>query len=288
MSKTILYNFTDECGSYTQNPSNNHLKTHPFYVRANFIIEISQYFELEERINEIKKKYNVPYYVEVKWAHFSDRLKKKKNIPHELTTDEIHSFIKEVIECVCNTPSAKLYFTFTDNKTVNRIDEIKLIRMHIQNAIQRAQSEAVSNNGYAVIIADDMNSSNKKLKKVFQQLTIEGDQYTQYPNVQKGLLIDYSDLSCGLQIADLFAGVLTATLKYATSPDTEKRRFLFGFDLFKKTLYKIIRYTHFPNPEVYTSGIKEIPSGCGKELAVEVSDILESKIYQEEVQPYLH
>ncbi|MBQ6617538.1 MAG: DUF3800 domain-containing protein [Thermoguttaceae bacterium] len=278
MSKTIIYNFTDECGLYQQKPNLSTLSSHPFYVRSNYIIEIEKYFELEKEINKIKKKYGISHDVEIKWSHYGSRRNMRNGIPHNLSANQIHDYIDDVVKKVCDFGNATLYYTFTDNNAlISYPDKTKLIKMHLQNAFQRIEKESENNNGYGIIIADDMNSDNKTLKKAMYQLTTEGDRFTSYPNIHKSLLIDNSELSCGLQVADLLAGVFTATLKYVSSTEEQKKRFLFGYELFVNNIYKIIRYRYDKNifiNEIYKSGIKEIPSYVGNELAQRVCSLL--------------
>lgn len=252
-------------------------------MRSNFIIEIEKYFDIESKINEIKKKYGIEYNVEIKWAHLGSRINNRSDVPHSLTADEIRSYITEVVQFICDNEYGQLYYTLTDNNSIGKVDEVKLINMHLQNAFQRAQKEAETQKGYAVVIADDMNAQNKHLKKAIYQLTTEGDRFTEYPNVFRGLLVDFSDISCGLQVADLLAGIFTATLKHESVLEGEKIKFDFGYTLFKDSLYKIIRYSDYFLPEyrVYTYGIKEIPSNTGKEIAKSVSRILDEKLYDE-------
>lgn len=287
MSKTIIYNFTDECGCYQKDLNEATLESHPFYVRSNYMIEIEKYFELEEAINKIKEKYGVSYDVEIKWSHYGSKLNLRGDIPHRLSASDIRSYIKEVVEYVCSFQNATLYYTFTDNNALKNDDylgtpdKIKLISMHLQNAFQRLESEAKKQEGYGIIIADDMNSENKYLKKAMYQLTTEGDQFTNYPHVQKALLVDYSDISCGLQIADLLAGVFTAALKYISATGNTKKRYSFGYDLYEKNIYKIIRYREYNfNTDIYKSGIKEIPSNVGQELSQEICKVIDPYLYR--------
>lgn len=284
MPQRVFYNFTDECGAYKADRSDAFLRSHPFYVRANLIIDMDEYHDLELMINNIKNAYSLSYNIEVKWAHMGSKLKHTREVlPHSLSVDQIKSYIQEVLQCVCEHTHATLYFTFTDNNSVNRISDINLIKMHLQNAFQRSQSVAQNNDGYAIIVADDMNAQNKLLKQALYQLTTEGDQYTDYPNVHKGLFIDFSDNSCGLQIADFLAGVFTASLKYISSPEQEKHKYEFAYSILTNLLYRYIRYNeyHLPYREVYSYGIKEIPSGTGREHAQIISRVLEDKLYIE-------
>lgn len=283
MSKTIIYNFSDECGLYKKDPNEKTLISHPYYVRSNFIIDIDEYNELECKINEIKKRYSVPYNVEIKWAHLGSRLNRRKDIPHALTVENMRDYFAEVIKYICELDSAKIYYTFTENKTVGRVDEIKMIKMHLQNAFQRVQNEAQKKDGVGIMVVDDMNDQNKLLKSALFQLSTEGDQFTDYPNVQKGFFIDFSDMSCGLQIADILAGFFTASLKYISAPEEEKKKYEYAYGIFTNYIYKKIRNSDYNLPvfDVYKFGVKEVPTEAGKTIAEEISSIVAARLRED-------
>ena len=100
-----------------------------------------------------------------------------------------------------------------------------LLKMHLQNVYQRVQ-KIVSLDDFAIIVADDLNDKTKALKKVVYELTLAGD-YVQYTNVKKGLYIDFLDQCHGLQIADICAGIFTASLKHESVSAEEKHKYDF-------------------------------------------------------------
>ena len=287
MIENVLFNFTDECGVYNKERSEKFNKANQFYVRSNYMITTADYIELEKEFKAIKEKYGVNYNVEIKWQHYGSRKKKTKiPIPHDLDANQIETYIEEILDLLAKYSSSCVYYTFTSNEQVGAIDAIKLLKMHLQNAFQRLQKDAKDKKRYGILIADELNDKTKKLKKALFEITSEGDQFTKYTNIHKGFFVDQSDQSCGLQIADILAGVFTAALKYQSANDSDKSKFQFGHDMFVNKVWKIIRFRDYTLiPEIYKSGIKEIPSNVGKELAEKICKSIDpavSKKYFEE------
>ena len=284
MSRDVILLFTDECGSYQKDRSSSFIVAHPFYVRANLIINLDDYLVLEKDCYNCKKMVGIDVRSEIKWSHYGNSIK-KRNIPFppEITSAELEHFYKESIKSLIKLKSAKVFFTITYNPQVKRIDEVKLIKMHLQNAFQRVQKEAELIPATAFVIADDLNTKNKPLKKAMFDLTADGDLYTKYECVNKGLFIDYSDQCCGLQLADICAGVFTAYLKYTISDEKERHKYRFAHDMFEQYLYSLIRTDNSRSEwdKVYGFGIRNVPNECGEEIAKKVSRIVQDLRHDE-------
>lgn len=281
--------FTDECGSYQKIRSENFIKTHPYYVRATVIMSFEDYLALQVGMDEIKSHFGLQPNVEVKWSHFGNALKNNySKVPHTLTVDELREYYRKVLLLLCDLKSATVYYTLTENKSVQAIDDVKLIKMHFQNAMQRIQSIMFERSGFALVVADDLNDKTKALKQAIYELTLAGD-YVQYTNIKKGVYIDFSNQCHGLQIADICAGVFTATAKYCSSPDSERHKFKDGYDLFISCGCMKTRSVNriFPYYEVYRYGVKEVPGNAGKDIAKKVSTIIE-KIFEQDLMRTLH
>lgn len=287
MSREVILLFTDECGSYQKDRNFAFVKSHPFYVRANLMINLDDYLAIEEEFNNCKKAIGVDIRSEIKWSHYGNAKKGKLKSP-ELTTAKLELFYKETIKALGKKKSAKVFYTLTDNQQVKRIDEVKLIRMHLQNAFQRVQRVAEETTAIAFVIADDLNNNNKPLKKAMYELTSDGDIFTKYNCVNKGLFIDYSDQCCGLQLADICAGVFTAYLKYTISSEHEKSKYIFSHDIFEQYLYSLIRADNSGGEWdlIYRYGIRNVPNDCGEEIARNVSRVVQ-KLRHDELMGYI-
>ena len=272
--------FSDECGDYAQIRNEKFTRSHPFYVRSTVMLSMDDYITLQAEMTSIKNEYSLSPQTEVKWSHYGSALKNNyRNIPHALTPRQLEEYYIKCLKLLCSLKSAVIYYTFTDNKAIKRVDKIKLIKMHLQNAYQKVQTEMVGKNGYAIFIIDDLKDNNKALKQAAYQMTLTGD-YVQYTNIKKGLYIDSSDQCHGLQIADICAGVFTASLKYTSVSEDEHHKYQVGFSLLFNHIYKKIRYVSncTPYADIHGYGIKEIPTGIGSELARNISQQVEKKL----------
>lgn len=273
------YVFSDECGQYIKERSQKFNNAHPFYVRSTVIIDLDDYIKLDNLINQIKNKYNISYKQEIKWSHLGNYIKGK---PPEYLTDlslsDFKNCISEIIKSINKCESLLLFFTLTDNRIDKQVDEIKLITMHLQNMLQRVCYE-MKNNRFASIIIDDLGKKkNGILKRVCYSLMNDGDTYVNYQNILKSILIDFSDQCTGLQIADICAGIMTASLKYISSADNKKQNFKYSYDLLMSVIYNKIRYSKYG--DIYGYGIREVPNNAGTKISKEISQLIKNKQQQ--------
>lgn len=275
--------FTDECGAYQKVRKEKFIRAHPFYVRSTVIISLEDYLTLQKGMDDIKISFGVQPNVEIKWAHFGSALKGNyRKIPHSLTPEQLEDYYARVLNLLSQLKSVTIYYTLTDNKEIRQVDEIALIRMHLQNAFQRVQNIVSEKQGFAIVVADELNDKTKALKGAVYAMTLAGD-YVQYTNVKKGLYIDFSDQCHGLQSADICAGVFTASAKYMSVEDAEKHKYTCGHNLFFNYAYKMTRnsFSHAPEYEVYKYGVKEVPTGSGTSIAKLLSTAIEKKLHND-------
>lgn len=282
----VYFNFTDECGIYNKNRSDKFNKNNPFFVRSNLIISVDDYISLQQKMTEIKAELGIEERVEIKWSHYGNVLKNNcdKKVKHNLNAEELIDYYRSMLNFLCELKSVCIYYTITKNDSIGKIDEIKLIKMHLQNAYQRVQQTMEERDGYAIVVADDLNDKSKVLKQAIYELMLSGD-YVKYTKIKKGLYIDYSDECSGLQMADILAGIFTATLKYVNT-ENQKSKFKVGYDLFFKYVYKKVRVSNWyiPNYKVYGYGIKAIPADRGKDVVTKITDKIESQLYYDSME----
>lgn len=275
-----FFAFTDECGNYQKERSEKYLTTHPYYVRATVILSLNDYLILQDGMDKIKAEFKLSPDVEVKWSHFGSAIKSNYNkIPHSLSVEQLKEYYYKILSLLKELNSATIYYTITDNRSIKAVDEVKLLKMHFQNALQRVQTVMSDKEGFAMIVADDLNDKTKALKQAIYELMIAGD-YVQYTNIKKGVYIDFSNQCHGLQIADICAGIFTATIKYCSAPKQEKHKYQDGYNLFVSCGCMKTRagFQHPPRYDVYKYGVKEVPTNAGCEIAKEVSKIIEDEL----------
>lgn len=278
--------FTDECGVYQRNRSANFLKSNPFYVRATVIISLEDYIKFQVEMDRLKEEMQIKSCIEIKWSHLGNAIKNNyKKTPHTLSKEQIIGYFVNVLSLIEKMESVKVYYTFTKNSEIGHVGEVALIKMHLQNALQRVQTSMVEKQGYAIVVADDLNDKTKCLKEAIYELTTNGD-FVTYTNIKKGLYVDFSNQCHGLQLADICAGVFTSALKYIISTEKEKHKFEIGHNLFFKYLYRNTRSTMISAPffQVYKYGIKEVPHDKGKDVALVISKIIADKLEEDFVE----
>lgn len=132
--------FTDECGNYQKIRSTKFNQSHPFYVRSTVIISLDDYIHLQTGMEKIKSDLGLNQNIEIKWSHFGSALKGNyKKLPHRLSVDQLKEYYFKSISLLCTLESALVYYTLTDNKMLGQVDEVALLKMHLQNAFQRIQ-----------------------------------------------------------------------------------------------------------------------------------------------------
>lgn len=234
-------------------------------------------------MDDIKISFGLQPQTEVKWAHYGSALKRNyKKIPHRLTPEQLKDYYVKVLRLLVSLKTATVYYTLTDNRKIGQIDETALYRMHLQNAYQKVQSTVSEKDGFAVVVADDLNDKTKTIKEAVYAMTLAGD-YVQYTNVKKGIYIDFSDQCHGLQIADICAGIFTATAKHESAPEDEKHKYQCGYELFSKHGFLKTRhgFYHAPYFDVYKFGVKEVPNGAGVQIAKALASGIETKLYED-------
>ncbi len=273
------YLFSDECGSYQKERSEKFIARHPFYVRSSVLISFDDYRLLEQKSEHLKELLSIDAEVEIKWAETGQRFNNRKSEGLEELSDEaIFKYIESIIKTSANLKSVKLFFSVFDNKIKKKYEYQSILKMHIQNALQRAQKDAYKND-YITVIIDDINERiNKPIKEIVHSMLVEGD-FQEYRNIKKSILVDYSHHCIGLQLADYCAGVFTACLKRLSCPNN----YSFANDLFYNYLYQKIRNdsTHLPDYVVYAYGVREVPNGCGKEVCEQISKGIENKLKED-------
>lgn len=273
--------FTDECGNYQKNRTKNFNKAHPFYVRSTVIISLVDYLTLQQGMDKIKLSFGIQPNIEIKWAHFGSALKGNyKKLPHRLTPEQLKDYFSQILTLLLSLKSAIVYYTLTDNQVIGQVDETALFRMHLQNAYQKVQSTISEKEGFAIVVADELNDKTKSLKEAVYKMTLSGD-YVKYTNIKKGLYIDFSNQCHGLQVADICAGIFTASAKHESVSDAEKHKYECGYELFFQYAYKKTRNAVLFAPyfDVYKYGVKEVPKGAGEAMAKTLSTQIASKLH---------
>lgn len=232
--------FTDEAGVYKQYPDEPHIKSHPFYIRANVIMSVDDYHKYQNDMQSIYGKCEIPYGEEIKW---SDLWRKIKNNPRNdliarMDINRLRGYYRKVLDSALDKKSTRFIFTVTDivGETCHLKNET-IYNFHLKNAFQRVNME-IQKNDFAVFIMDELNIETiKQIKSACHEFTLKGD-FVDYKNLYQGVLTENSLYSPGIQLADYAAGIMNGYLRrMLLSPDNYE----FANDLYNDYIYPRLR-----------------------------------------------
>lgn len=263
---SIYFGFSDECGSYQQKKEKKYLRVHPHYIRSTLLINADDWKKLRIKFNDLKTRYNLPIEKEIKWAYLwqlRNYQKKNQSIPDNkdfkfLESYDYHDLINFVDNCfnlLNEIEFKKIIITHTDNVNCALINEKSILKMHLQEHMQRIEMQIQSRNAenLAVLFFDPVNeSTDKLLRDIYFDLFNSGDFISQYKHIKDSLNIEYSHQSVGIQLADFISGAFSSVLKGFTSQNYER-----GKDMFYKYVHPNLRSY---NGTIWGVGIREVPS----------------------------
>lgn len=249
--------FTDEAGAYQRHPSDEHIRSHPFYIRANVLMDIDDYRQYQIAMQRISGEYEIPFDEEIKW---SDLWSKTKGNPRNeliarMSVNRLKGYYRRIFETAVGKESTRFMFTVTD--IVGRTCDLNsdtIYRFHMQDAFQRIQMDMRSENGFATFVMDELNADTiRQIKAACHAFTMQGD-FVQYKHLYQGVLIENSLYSPGIQLADYSAGVMNGYLRrMIISPDN----YQFATDLYDEFIRPRLRC--HANGKVVGYGVIDIP-----------------------------
>jgi len=255
--------FSDECGLY--NPIKPNLKVHPFYIRSTLIIKASEWKTLNIKFNNLKDEFELPKNKEIKWAylwnlrmHQRKRLEIKNNKEFKFLENydyhKLLEFVDRALSLMNELEYKKIILTFTKNKNNSKYSEPAILKMHLQEHMQRIEMELQANsNNLAVLFFDPVSAkTDKLLRDIYHELTNSGDFIKKYSHIKDSLNIEQSHQSVGIQIADYISGTFSSMLK-----GTASNNYTLGQRMFFDYVYPSLRRY---NLSIMGAGIREVPS----------------------------
>jgi hypothetical protein len=257
---SIYFGFSDECGDYQPVRGKRFVTSHPYYIRATFIMDASEWKELHRAFITEKIRHKIPIGQEIKWSYLWSVYKHHKNrepIPKEkpysflatYSIDGIIDFISAVLSLVEKLHYKKMILTITQNDICPKIQKHALFKMHFQDIMQRIQMELQEDkNNLCVLFIDPVSmETDKALREAYHQILTEGDFITEYSSIKDSLSIEFSHHSVGIQIADFIAGSFNGLLR------SYKR----SSQIFRENVQPYLRKG--PDGNIFGYGIREIP-----------------------------
>lgn len=272
---SIFFGFSDECGSYQIEKTKKYLSVHPHYIRSTLLIKADEWKKLNKSFIELKTLYSLPLEREIKWAYLWQLRNyqiKKQVVPtnkdfkflEEYDYHDLIEFVDKCLNLLNELEYKKIIISHTDNMNCSRINEKSMLKMHLQEHMQRIemQIQTRSEENLAVLFFDPVcESTDKLLRDIYFELFNSGDFIDSYKHIKDSLNIEHSHQSVGIQLSDYISGTFSAFLK---------GRYSSNYDRGKQMFYK---YIH-PNLRTYNGtiwgvGIREVPSDMSyrRELA---------------------
>ena len=152
--------FTDEAGAYQRKPNEKHIRSHPFYIRANVLMSIEDYRQYQMDMQRISGEYEIPFDEEIKWSDLWSKIKRKprNDLIARMPENRLKGYYRRIFETATEKASTCFLYTVTDivGRTCN-LNSDTIYRFHLQDAFQRIQMDMRSVNGFAVFVMDELN-----------------------------------------------------------------------------------------------------------------------------------
>lgn len=249
--------FTDEAGSYQKNPSDAHIRSHPFYIRSNVRMSIDDYRQYQIEMQRINGEYEIPFDHEIKWSDLWSKTKgrSRNELIERMPSDRMESYYRRIFETA--TAKESLMFIFTVTDIIGRTCGwgIKpLHKAHLQNAFQRVQMDLDGTNSFATFVMDELNEQTiQEIKSACHEFTMNGD-FVKYKNLYQGVFTENSLYSPGIQLADYAAGVMNG---YLRGKIVQLGNYQFATGLFEEFIKPHLRT--YRNGAIISYGIIDVP-----------------------------
>lgn len=262
----IHFAFSDECGNYIKDRNKGFIRSHPYYIRVTFLIRALEYKELSNRFVAKKREYNLPEDKEIKWSYLWSLRKHEKNDKeirehkdyYFLRGHDYHDlidFVEESLALFHDLDFVKIIFTVTDNSHSISFEDLRLLKMHLEELLPRLEMELQHDaRNLAVIFVDPINKNkNKLLREAYFEISQDNDLIDEYSHVKDSLNFENSSHSVGIQLADFLAGCTSAFFKCQHRDSYER-----GNEMFRNNVIPFLRRNNYGSPLGY--GIREVPS----------------------------
>lgn len=263
---SIYFGFSDENGTYQKEKTRKYLNVHPYYIRSTLLIKADDWKRINNSFKELKTLYSLPLEREIKWAYLWQLRNfqiKKQRIPsnkdfkflEEYDYHDLIEFVENCLELLNLIDFKKIIITHTDNINCARINEKAILKMHLQEHMQRIEMQIQTKNeeNLAVLFFDPVcENTDKLLRDIHFDLFNSGDFISVYKHIKDSLNIEHSHQSVGIQLADYVSGAFSAFLKGRDSSNYNR-----GKQMFYKFVHPNLRVY---NGTIWGVGIREVPS----------------------------
>jgi len=254
-----FFAFSDETGNYKREKSQNFCRKNPYYIRGGFIITVPDWRILKDKAQALLEDFNLPKDKELKWSYLWSVFKYKrnnKNIPEykpyhflaDYSFDVLKEFVKEMFKLYASLDSVKTIYTFTKNQEKLRISESALVKMHLQELMQRIEMEIQTSESMATLAFDETDGAKKdKIRRAYCDIYNSGDFIAKYTHIKDSMSFELSHQSVGIKMADYICGAFRGCLQ----------GFNYSKEVFASFVYPKVRRSK--EGELLGYGIREVP-----------------------------
>lgn len=208
------------------NKSENRLvrQTSKYFVLAGFMINADQILNIETSLKDIKLKYGLNPYHEVKWntrykdlgIDYNQIIDMKKDV-----MNTVNGYKNSVIGIIMDKE-----YCYKNKEFINTHNDLYALALHLlmeRCCMQITDEKGRNTNSPAILFADSRkNDSNNKLDIELQTSYLRaknmGTHFVKFPNFCDSLIFADSDYNAGVQIADFCAGAMFR--KYESNDET--------------------------------------------------------------------
>lgn len=263
---SIYFGFSDECGSYQIEKTENYLRVHPYYIRSTLLIKADEWKKLNKSFIDLKAMYSLPFEKEIKWAYLW-KLKNcqtnKQIVPankdfkflEHYDYQDIIEFVDKCLNLLNEIEYKKIIISHTDNVNCSKIKEKTMLKMHLQEHMQRIEMQIQTRReeNLAVLFFDPVSdNTDKLLRDIYFDLFNSGDFIKSYKHIKDSLNIENSHQSVGIQLADYISGAFSACMRGRSN-----EKYYQGKQIFYKHVYPNLRKY---NGTIWGAGIREVPT----------------------------
>lgn len=206
--------FIDESGT----PPKPNVGGQRYFVVGGIIIPEAVWLRLRDLLHGMKVRRHIRG--EFKWRHFSPNNSEQANPMRNLGQADRNSIREEIYHIICSERAAKTLaavcsisaaYAMSSVNTQNDVYNLtyKAITERFQYYLQDVSSDT-GRKEYGLIIGDHRGSGDDKNLRAHHQMLLysTAGHTSRYTNLVEGLLLQSSNLSIGIQLADMVAGAV--------------------------------------------------------------------------------
>lgn len=216
--------YSDESGSYTQDPDNKTVDNTPRFYRVNYMINTKDYNFLRENYRAYKTLFGLPLEPEFKYTFLFpilmyqnkgwDKPKINGIEPFiDIAYDNLFAFVEQCLRSL-DEVGYEVIIIVTDNRKLKTCTEKRLYEMHLEDLIPRVCQSISSRRGkMGTFYFDSEDNIEKMLRDSYHRIIKKNKFNLPYDNLKESLNFEDSEHSIGIRLADYVTGCCAGFIK---------------------------------------------------------------------------